>query len=281
MLGRSFPADCILLERYNTDRTQHFPPVVTNHGRRREINLRSKSAPTPSGWPGVHPWPGSWHTSPLRHGEKDLLPAPRESLPQVSEAVPSTLCRDPLAEAVSQGEEQASLCLRSQRTFCAWCPQASAGLGRVHVVQREWWKKEGASQALLPMLVLSLSTDWNKFLKRPESRDQTNRSPRFQSRPFTVRLEKQAFCRRIFFPVHEVCISLCSFSRLLCSRIAWTWWPKYLSGYRSWSFKALEPRSTWRTQLPPSWSSHQAALPTGTNSTSVSRETHNYYSAYA
>lgn len=78
MLGRSFPADCILLERYNTDRTQqsrwHFPPVVTNHGWRREINLRSKSAPTPPGRPRVHPWPGFWHTLPLRHGEKDLLP---------------------------------------------------------------------------------------------------------------------------------------------------------------------------------------------------------------
>lgn len=72
--------------------------VVTNCGRRCEINLHSKSAPTPPGWPRVNPWPGSQHTSPVCHGDKDLLPAPREtvagkSLPEVCKVVLSTLCR--------------------------------------------------------------------------------------------------------------------------------------------------------------------------------------------
>lgn len=52
--------------------------------------------PTLPGWPGVNPWPWSWHTSPLCHRDRDLLPAPRETvvgkrLPELSKVVLSTL----------------------------------------------------------------------------------------------------------------------------------------------------------------------------------------------
>lgn len=37
------------------------------------------------------------------------------------------------------------------------------------------------------------------------------RFPCFQSRPFSVRLEKQDFLSRVIFQIHEVCMMLCSF----------------------------------------------------------------------
>lgn len=50
--------------------------------------------------------------------------------------------------------------------------------------------KELRSLALLPILFLFLSTDWNKFINIPGNRDQNSRNPRFQYRPLAEKLRK-------------------------------------------------------------------------------------------